>query len=245
MIHCSFSVVVSSITFFNISSQMTNSDIVHLNVGGTKFVTTRATLRKYPNSMLGAMFMENIPLSTDKDGCYFIDRCGSIFQYILQFLRCGELILPKGFNELELLEVEADFYQIDDLMAAIEYQKVKAIEDQKEKKIEMGNDDVDTFIFCNLRGQELTSPYNNSNILVVYQKSKHGCFRIISNGVPIMKSVRSSKLKKDGWVLKEEKNFSLSEASMFFIMRGIPIPENIYNREYKHDRIDLEIWNRN
>ena len=81
--------------------------------------------------MLGAMFMENIPLSTDKDGCYFIDRCGSIFQYILQFLRCGELILPKGFNELELLEVEADFYQIDDLMAAMEYQKVKAIEDQK------------------------------------------------------------------------------------------------------------------
>lgn len=223
---------------------MTNSDIVHLNVGGTKYVTTRATLRKYPHSMLGAMFMENIPLSTDKDGCYFIDRCGSIFQYILQFLRCGELILPKGFNELELLEVEADFYQIDDLMAAIECQKVKAIEDQKENKIEMDKDDNDTFIFCNLRGQELTSPYNNSNVLVVYQKSKHGSFRIISNGVPIMKSVRKSKLEKNGWILKEEKNFGLSEASMFFIMRGIPIPENICNRQYKHDRIDVEIWNR-
>lgn len=101
-------------------------------------------------------------------------------------------------------------------MAAVEYQKVKGIEDQKEKKIEMDKDDIDTFIFCNLRGQELTSPYNNSNILVVYQKSKHGSFRIISNGVPIMKSVRKSKLEKNGWILKEEKNFGLSEASVFY-----------------------------
>ena len=66
---------------------MTNSDIVHSNLGGTKSVTARVTLHKYPHSMLGAMVMENIPLSTDKDGYYFIDRFGSIFQYILQFLR--------------------------------------------------------------------------------------------------------------------------------------------------------------
>lgn len=47
---------------------MSNSEIVQLNVGGTKYITTKTTLRKYPHSMLGAMFMENIPLSTDKDG---------------------------------------------------------------------------------------------------------------------------------------------------------------------------------
>ena len=94
-----------------------------LNVGGTKYITTKTTLRKYPHSMLGAMFMENIPLSTDKDGNYFIDRPGHIFQYILQFLRCGKLVLPKGFNELELLQVEADFYQIEKLISAIEDHK--------------------------------------------------------------------------------------------------------------------------
>lgn len=77
--------MLSSVTFLNISSQMTNSDIVHLNVGGTKYVTTRATLRKYPHSMLGAMFLENIPLSTDKVGCYFIDRCGRFFNTFYNF----------------------------------------------------------------------------------------------------------------------------------------------------------------
>ena len=123
--------------------------------------------------------------------------------------------MSKSFNELDLLEVETDFYQIDDLMA-IEYQKAKSIEDQKEKKIEMENDDVDTSIFSNLRKQELMSPYNNSNILVVYQNSKHSSFRIISNGVPIMKNVRSSKLKNDVWILKADKNFTLSQASYVF-----------------------------
>ena len=80
---------------------MTNNEIVRLNVGGTKYITAKSTLQKYPQSMLGAMFRENFPLLTDEDGYYFIDRCGHIFQYILQFLRCGRLVLPEEFNELD------------------------------------------------------------------------------------------------------------------------------------------------
>lgn len=102
---------------------MSNNEIVRLNVGGTKYITTKSTLRKYPQSMLGTMFMGNVPLSTDKDGYYFIDRCGHIFEYILQFIRCGKLVLPEDFKELELLRLEADFYQIEDLISAIEYRK--------------------------------------------------------------------------------------------------------------------------
>ena len=59
---------------------MSNSKIVHLNVGGTKYSMVKSTLRKYPQSMLGAMFTENIPLAKDENGYYFIDRCGHIFQ---------------------------------------------------------------------------------------------------------------------------------------------------------------------
>ena len=59
---------------------MSNTEIVRLNVGGTKYVTTKSTLWKYPQSVLGAMFMGNAPLPTDQDGYYFIDRCGHIFQ---------------------------------------------------------------------------------------------------------------------------------------------------------------------
>ena len=33
------------------------------------------------------------------------------------------MVLPKGFNELELLQVEADFYQIEELISAIEDHK--------------------------------------------------------------------------------------------------------------------------
>ena len=45
-----------------------NRELVRLNVGGAKYITTKTTLRKYPNSVLGAMFGENITLSTDGDG---------------------------------------------------------------------------------------------------------------------------------------------------------------------------------
>ena len=73
--------------------------------------------------MLKAIFTDKMPLSTDENGYYFIDRCGHIFQYILQFLRCGKLVLPKYFNELELLQTEADFYEIEDFISAIEHHK--------------------------------------------------------------------------------------------------------------------------
>ena len=53
---------------------------------------SRQTLWKYSQSMLGAMFTENVSLSADEDGNYFIDRCGNIFQFNLQFLRCGKKV---------------------------------------------------------------------------------------------------------------------------------------------------------
>ena len=45
---------------------MSNDEIVRLNVGGTKYLTAKSTLRKYPQSMLGAMFTENVSLSQTK-----------------------------------------------------------------------------------------------------------------------------------------------------------------------------------
>ena len=35
-------------------------------------------------------------------------------------MRCGKLVLPEGFNEVELLWLGADFYQIGDLASAID-----------------------------------------------------------------------------------------------------------------------------
>ena len=84
--------------------------------------------------------MENISFRRDEYGYYFTDRCGHIFQHILQFLRCGKLVLPDSFNELELLQLEADFYQIGDLASAIDYHKREVEVNQR--------DDVHTLLLC-------------------------------------------------------------------------------------------------
>ncbi len=95
------------------------ADTLKLNVGGTCFMTTRATLCKYPTSMLGAMFRGDIPAAVDETGAYFIDRDGSLFGYVLNFLRSSRLTVPEGFAHLEQLAVEADFFQIEPLTAAV------------------------------------------------------------------------------------------------------------------------------
>ena len=94
-------------------------DIVHLNVGGTLYTTTKATLCRFPNSMLGAMFNGAMPTTKDESGHYFIDRDGSLFMYVLNFLRSAHLALPEGFKHCDQLALEADFFQIEPLIQAI------------------------------------------------------------------------------------------------------------------------------
>ena len=47
---------------------------------------------------------------TTGDGSFFIDRDGTHFRFILNYLRNGELILPEGATFLKELEAEAKFY---------------------------------------------------------------------------------------------------------------------------------------
>jgi len=92
---------------------------VSLNVGGVRYVTTRTTLTKYPDSMLGRMFGGDIPTAQDEDGAYFIDRNGILFSEVLDFLRTDTLKVPKRQADLEALKREADFYQIVPMMNAL------------------------------------------------------------------------------------------------------------------------------
>ncbi|KAM6164792.1 BTB/POZ domain-containing protein KCTD11 [Rhynchocyon petersi] len=74
--------------------------------------------------MLGAMFRAGTPmppnLNTQGEGHYFIDRDGKAFRHILNFLRLGRLDLPRGYGETALLKAEADFYQIQPLLDALQ-----------------------------------------------------------------------------------------------------------------------------
>lgn len=84
--------------------------IVHVNIGGFRYMTTLATLRADPNSMLGRMFSGEHPVMRDEDGSFVIDRDGRLFHHILNYLRDGSV--PIGLTRVERLELlrELDFY---------------------------------------------------------------------------------------------------------------------------------------
>ena len=68
-------------------SQVHFSSTVKLDVGGQHFTTTVQTLTKDPNSMLAAMFSGKFEMKPSEDGSFFIDRDGTHFRFILNFLR--------------------------------------------------------------------------------------------------------------------------------------------------------------
>ena len=66
--------------------------------------------------MLGAMFSGRFPMKPSEDGTFFIDRDGTYFRYILNYLRDGKLSLPEGATVIEEIEAEAEFYQIQGIL---------------------------------------------------------------------------------------------------------------------------------
>ena len=92
---------------------------IKLNVGGQYFTTSLETLTKDPGSMLHAMFSGRFDTKPAEDGSYFIDRDGTHFRHILNYLRTGQLIVPK--DEVVCMELlrEAVFYQIQGILAEL------------------------------------------------------------------------------------------------------------------------------
>lgn len=143
---------------------MNGADILRLNVGGQIYTTTRATLCKYPESMLGAMFKGDIPAWKDQHGCYFIDRDGNIFKYVLNFLRSSRLSLPKDFKDYDLLVSEADFYQIQPL--------IEAVYAAREEELNLTEDTHYLEVIEVRSGSTATMPTNNSRVKTVISGRK-------------------------------------------------------------------------
>lgn len=86
-------------------------EVIELNIGGHYFATTRTTLTKEPESMLGRMFNGDLePSLKDGSGRYFVDRDGSAFQHVLTYLR-GEKLAAAAFGA-ERLHLDAEYYQV-------------------------------------------------------------------------------------------------------------------------------------
>eukprot|EP01103_Thecamoeba_quadrilineata_P017027 TRINITY_DN5889_c0_g1_i1.p1 TRINITY_DN5889_c0_g1~~TRINITY_DN5889_c0_g1_i1.p1 ORF type:complete len:506 (+),score=101.30 TRINITY_DN5889_c0_g1_i1:89-1606(+) len=94
---------------------------IRLNVGGAVFETSTATLTAESGSMLASMFSGRYPIAKDEAGCVFIDRDGTYFRYILNYLRNGIAIIPQGNTTMiEELLCEARFYQLTRLVDVLE-----------------------------------------------------------------------------------------------------------------------------
>ncbi|CAG0889307.1 unnamed protein product [Darwinula stevensoni] len=86
---------------------------VHIDVGGTIYTSSLETLTKFPESRLAKMFNGTIPIVLDSlKQHYFIDRDGKMFRHILNFMRNSRLVLPEGFDEVDILLEEANFFEI-------------------------------------------------------------------------------------------------------------------------------------
>eukprot|EP00057_Strongylocentrotus_purpuratus_P000627 XP_001179882.2 PREDICTED: BTB/POZ domain-containing protein KCTD6-like [Strongylocentrotus purpuratus] len=78
--------------------------------------------------MLESMFSGRLPSIKDDKGNYLIDGDGSLFRYVLNFLRRSILVLPEDFKEFDMLAQEADYYQIKELIDAVTQAKERAKE---------------------------------------------------------------------------------------------------------------------
>uniref|UniRef100_A0A8C7Q5L6 BTB/POZ domain-containing protein KCTD3 n=1 Tax=Oncorhynchus mykiss TaxID=8022 RepID=A0A8C7Q5L6_ONCMY len=96
----------------NLTSGM--GEIIQLNVGGTRFSTSRQTLMWIPDSFFSSLLSGRISSLLDETGAIFIDRDPTAFAPILNFLRTKELDL-RGVN-INILRHEAEFYGITPLV---------------------------------------------------------------------------------------------------------------------------------
>mmetsp|Transcript_41955 Transcript_41955/g.96286 ORF Transcript_41955/g.96286 Transcript_41955/m.96286 type:complete len:371 (+) Transcript_41955:37-1149(+) len=95
----------------------TSSNRIRLDIGGTAFSTSKATLTRVPGSMLEAMFSGRHQVRPEDEGVFFIDRDGRHFHHILNYLRDGDQWLPPLDPETcQEVAREADYYGLPEMM---------------------------------------------------------------------------------------------------------------------------------
>lgn len=100
------------------SNTARSGEIIHLNVGGKRFSTSRQTLTWVPDSFFSSLLSGRISTLKDETGAIFIDRDPSLFASILNFLRTKELH-PRSVN-VHMLMHEAEFYGITPLVRKLQ-----------------------------------------------------------------------------------------------------------------------------
>ncbi|XP_023321940.1 BTB/POZ domain-containing protein KCTD3 [Eurytemora carolleeae] len=92
-------------------------EIINLNVGGTRFSTSRQTLTTIPDTFFTSMLSGRINTQKDELGAIFIDRDPELFRCILNYLRT-RCVNVEGLstNSISQIKHEAEYYGISPLI---------------------------------------------------------------------------------------------------------------------------------
>jgi hypothetical protein len=88
-------------------------------------------------------------VTLDKDGIPFIDRDGTHFRVILNYLRSGKFV-PGDIPSLHEIQIEADYYQIKELSQEIE----RIL--QRDKKVQYCKVNITEISTCNTATNSIT-----------------------------------------------------------------------------------------
>ena len=143
-----------------------HASTIKLNVGGQYFTTSLQTLTKDTGSMLHAMFSGRFDTKPAEDGSYFIDRDGTHFRYILNYLRTGRLLFPKDELIREELLEEAEFYQIHGILEELRHPPNQPFKDSTILSTEHKQVLINNFLKEQLSDE--------SNFVLIYRASRDG-----------------------------------------------------------------------
>jgi hypothetical protein len=114
------------------NSEIIESDIVNLNIGGKIFATFRFNLTKklsfffadydkevkecYSTSIFENILKDNSKIYYDRNNCIFFDRDPTNFEYILNYMRTfgtsEPFYLPDNGKEIKKLFIESQYYKL-------------------------------------------------------------------------------------------------------------------------------------
>ena len=91
-------------------TEMSDLDIVNINVGGTLFSTRFSTLKSLPDTRLGKLSTSSEEYTKEK-GYFFFDRNPDLFHCLLDLYRHGNLHVPSSICGATLKR-ELEFWEI-------------------------------------------------------------------------------------------------------------------------------------
>jgi hypothetical protein len=90
----------------------TSTKTIHFNVGGQKYQVSKSLLDIYPRTMLSKCFSDAWCSSHESE--IFIERDGTLFIYVLKYLRDLKVSIPITVSKSDLLN-ELIYYGIEDI----------------------------------------------------------------------------------------------------------------------------------